>query len=201
MRSPSAAFPVPKRATCCTALEMADGDTWALIYSFRVSILRQTPRILTRSMCRAALNSKNHDSVLASTRSLESISKRVGSLFTLVRFEKSHVSIDGGVELPERWPTSSVAPRACHSSRCRSSRQQGSGCEARPTGHSPRVSLRASSWAAPVITQHTKKRLPMSIPAQLDELTHIASASPTVRLELLAPAKCPECIDFRTKPR
>jgi hypothetical protein len=48
MRSRSAAFPVRKRATCCTALEMADGDAWALIYSFGVSILRQTPRILTR---------------------------------------------------------------------------------------------------------------------------------------------------------
>ena len=70
MRSRSAAFPVRKRATCSMALEMADGDAWALIYSFGVSILRQTPRTLTRSMCRAALNSKNHDSVLASTRSL-----------------------------------------------------------------------------------------------------------------------------------
>jgi hypothetical protein len=90
MRSRSAAFPVRKRTTCCTAPEMADGDAWALIYSFRSKILRQTPRILTRSMCRAALNSKNHDSVLASTRSLdlESSSKRVGSLFTLVRIRE-----------------------------------------------------------------------------------------------------------------
>jgi hypothetical protein len=30
------------------ALEMADGDAWTLIYSFGVSILRQTPRTLTR---------------------------------------------------------------------------------------------------------------------------------------------------------
>jgi hypothetical protein len=68
MRSRSAAFPVRKRATCCTALEMADGDAWALIYSFGVSILRQTPRILTRRMCHAAHDSKNHDSVLAHIR-------------------------------------------------------------------------------------------------------------------------------------
>jgi hypothetical protein len=54
MRSRIAAFPVRKRATCCTALEMADGHPWALIYSFGVSILAQTTRIPTRSMCRAA---------------------------------------------------------------------------------------------------------------------------------------------------
>jgi hypothetical protein len=119
MRSRSAAFTVRKRATCSTALEMADGDAWALIYSFRVSIMRLTPRILTRSICRAALNSKNHDSVVASTRSLESSSNRVGSLFTLVRISRRVMcpSMEG-LELPERWPTSSVAPRACHSSRC-----------------------------------------------------------------------------------
>jgi hypothetical protein len=43
MRSRSAAFPVRKRATCCTALEMADGDASALIYLFGLSILRQDP--------------------------------------------------------------------------------------------------------------------------------------------------------------
>ena len=55
MRSRSAAFPVRKRAIFWTALEMADGDPWALIYSFGVSILRQTQR----SMCRAALINEN----------------------------------------------------------------------------------------------------------------------------------------------
>jgi hypothetical protein len=53
MRSRSAAFPVRKRATCCTALEMADGAAWALIYSFGVSILRQPRGYLLATIARA----------------------------------------------------------------------------------------------------------------------------------------------------